>query len=632
MAHTRPIPLKPKAPVGAPTKARDHSHTPLVQMPLIQRLLSASSPEMELSRGPYAPGDIGYLQSTIGNRAVQRLLIDPERNNHERQANAVQRAVGGGENAPQASLASGQEGGLVHPAVENRLQHSRHGGSPLSPSMRAKLQPTLQADLKNVRLHTDANAVQLARDLNAKAFTFKNHIFYGEDASPSNVALTAHEAAHTVQQGAVPRLTEPAIGSKSNGSDPTALCSPAIQRLPTAAQLESSAGVAKNDWKLGKLTLRRMSTKYKAVLNKLRDYDRVMGERVGGDLHGYTMGGAWDIRAELHLDDVEQTVDTYLAAHDDDDRAGQIRAIKAEIPKERAAIAYIRANMGRFTNMNGREAIEMAMTLKAAQDAASVGTFSDNKDISDLRNVLSGNNEEANTSLQEEIVKGRQGAQMGTGLGGAFRGSDVLSKVSGEYSKGNFLSYYLTSVIPALLDVIQKLHGSGIGALNVMVANPENPQLQNEVRTEDSTVYSRIAEIYLPFARTLVQALPDQLINASAMVYARVRSQTRQESTDFSKDMAMKAATNMIYVRCFGPALASISGNNDFKSRLNLNEQMALTAIVQMVAKQGPGVGLTANRGSEYERLGAEPAIQAAAREYNYILNLISSRGENMLR
>jgi len=45
--------------------------------------------------------------------------------------------------------------------------------------------------------------VQLNRDLGAKAFTHKNHIFYGAGSSPNDMKLTTHEAVHTIQQGAV---------------------------------------------------------------------------------------------------------------------------------------------------------------------------------------------------------------------------------------------------------------------------------------------------------------------------------------------------------------------------------------------------------------------------------------------
>src|SRR5690606_1503130 len=52
--------------------------------------------------------------------------------------------------------------------------------------------------------HTDANAVQLSKDLGAQAFTHGNHIYfnqgkYNPDTS-SGKHLLVHELAHTVQQ------------------------------------------------------------------------------------------------------------------------------------------------------------------------------------------------------------------------------------------------------------------------------------------------------------------------------------------------------------------------------------------------------------------------------------------------
>ena len=97
----------------------------------------------------------------------------------------------------------GLAGGAVDSDLERNIHQAKNGGSSLSSNLRNRLEPKLNADLSGVKVHTDSKSVQLNRDLGAKAFTHKNHIFYGAGQSPSNLKLTTHEAVHTIQQGAV---------------------------------------------------------------------------------------------------------------------------------------------------------------------------------------------------------------------------------------------------------------------------------------------------------------------------------------------------------------------------------------------------------------------------------------------
>ncbi len=73
-------------------------------------------------------------------------------------------------------------------------------GAPLSPTVRARIQPVLGVDLGNVRVHSDSKARESARALQAKAFTNRNNIWLGHGQSAEDTALMAHEATHVVQQ------------------------------------------------------------------------------------------------------------------------------------------------------------------------------------------------------------------------------------------------------------------------------------------------------------------------------------------------------------------------------------------------------------------------------------------------
>src|SRR6185503_18761514 len=60
-----------------------------------------------------------------------------------------------------------------------------------------------------VRVHTGPEAIQMNRELGAQAFAVGQDIYYGAEQSPSDLALTAHELTHVVQQtGAAPPQTK----------------------------------------------------------------------------------------------------------------------------------------------------------------------------------------------------------------------------------------------------------------------------------------------------------------------------------------------------------------------------------------------------------------------------------------
>lgn len=88
--------------------------------------------------------------------------------------------------------------------ISNKL-HSRKGqGKPLADSVRTFMEPRFGVNFDDVKVHTDGEAVQMARKLGAQAFTFGNDVYFGAGKAPGNNELTAHELTHVVQQtGAV---------------------------------------------------------------------------------------------------------------------------------------------------------------------------------------------------------------------------------------------------------------------------------------------------------------------------------------------------------------------------------------------------------------------------------------------
>lgn len=221
--------------------AEGHSTTTRQPATTAQRASSATpsmapSPEFvqRAQASPHAltPTDIISLQRQIGNQAVQRMLstksslpiqpklkVGPANDIYEQEADRIARTVikpvssaskpaQPSSKSPsisriQRSAPIGAAGGEVDQDVERRLRSSQSGGKSMPDAVRHSIEPKVGADLSSVKVHTDSNAVQLNRDLGAKAFTHGSHIYYGAGQSPHDVQLTAHEAVHTIQQGAV---------------------------------------------------------------------------------------------------------------------------------------------------------------------------------------------------------------------------------------------------------------------------------------------------------------------------------------------------------------------------------------------------------------------------------------------
>lgn len=95
---------------------------------------------------------------------------------------------------------------LPHGRFESQLRNQAGLGRALPLHLQAQLGHHLGADLGNIRIHTDAPAASLARDINARAFTQGENIYFGEGEfqpeTTEGLRLLAHEVTHTLQQGA----------------------------------------------------------------------------------------------------------------------------------------------------------------------------------------------------------------------------------------------------------------------------------------------------------------------------------------------------------------------------------------------------------------------------------------------
>lgn len=110
----------------------------------------------------------------------------------------------------------GEEGAIKEktvapPPVENKLSTNKNKGELLPGKTRADMESAFGADFSDVKIHTDDDAAQLNKTLNARAFTVGQDIYFSENSfdpeSGQGKRLLAHELTHTIQQGATNNST-----------------------------------------------------------------------------------------------------------------------------------------------------------------------------------------------------------------------------------------------------------------------------------------------------------------------------------------------------------------------------------------------------------------------------------------
>jgi hypothetical protein len=95
------------------------------------------------------------------------------------------------------------------------------GGQPLPASERAFFEPRFGRDFANVRLHSGTAAGELARSVQARAFTLGDSIVLGQGQGGRE--LLAHELTHVVQQGGDRAAPRPSAGTlqRDDGAEKT---------------------------------------------------------------------------------------------------------------------------------------------------------------------------------------------------------------------------------------------------------------------------------------------------------------------------------------------------------------------------------------------------------------------------
>jgi hypothetical protein len=92
----------------------------------------------------------------------------------------------------------------VRNVTAEQIQSSKGKGSSLNEKTSAFMSSRIGFDFRDVKIHTDTDAVKFSRELNAKAFTIGQDIYFDRGQfQPDTTAgqhLLAHELTHVVQQ------------------------------------------------------------------------------------------------------------------------------------------------------------------------------------------------------------------------------------------------------------------------------------------------------------------------------------------------------------------------------------------------------------------------------------------------
>jgi hypothetical protein len=97
-------------------------------------------------------------------------------------------------------ISSNEVGNL---GAETDIKLNSVGGQPLSSSTRQFMEPRFGVDFGDVRVHTNHDSRQAASQIQARAFTWGNHVWLGKGENERDKKLMSHELTHVVQQSTV---------------------------------------------------------------------------------------------------------------------------------------------------------------------------------------------------------------------------------------------------------------------------------------------------------------------------------------------------------------------------------------------------------------------------------------------
>ena len=171
----------------------------------VQRLIKSGALQAKLRINQ--PGDIYEQEADKVSEQVMRMPLNPEDKGCERKRNCPKYAQirrRPWEDMLRIQRDSGNPAEIM-PDIETKINSLKGGGQPLPDSILSFFKPRFGYNFANVRIHTDFRAIESAKAVNALAYTVgQRHIVFGAGQYKPDTAagkkLIAHELTHVVQQ------------------------------------------------------------------------------------------------------------------------------------------------------------------------------------------------------------------------------------------------------------------------------------------------------------------------------------------------------------------------------------------------------------------------------------------------
>jgi hypothetical protein len=175
-------------------------------------------------------------------------------------------------------MSEGGESDQLSPEFEAKLQGTLAGGTPMERPLRSYMESRFDADFSQVRFHLDSTAIQMCNEIGARAFAYKNHVYFNrgqyQPDTDSGRFLIAHELTHVIQQGY-------AMQKGGNENAPAQLAPKSEEKLQSAPQNISSSAprIQRLGWDTVNNAVRRVVPIW-TLLTVIMGYNPILGESV----------------------------------------------------------------------------------------------------------------------------------------------------------------------------------------------------------------------------------------------------------------------------------------------------------------------------------------------------------------
>ncbi|TKJ38541.1 hypothetical protein CEE37_12305 [candidate division LCP-89 bacterium B3_LCP] len=212
----RPQSIQTKLTIGSPNdqyeQEADRVADQIVRMPepMLQKQ-PLEEEEEELQTKPIADQITPMVQRQIEEEEEEELIqpdrlpiIQRQEEEEEEIVQTLQRQCDE-EECPIQTQQETSHTSEVTPNLASQIQAIRSGGRSLPQPCRNYFEPRFGRDFSDVHIHTDSKADDVAKSINAKAFTLGQDVFFGSGqfapGTEGTKKLLAHELTHVVQQG-----------------------------------------------------------------------------------------------------------------------------------------------------------------------------------------------------------------------------------------------------------------------------------------------------------------------------------------------------------------------------------------------------------------------------------------------